>query len=79
MLKAILADGEFTPRAITRNTVSEVSQKLAGRGVEVVQADLDDVQSLRKAFTGCEGVFSVSLSITVPAIVLSDSDDRYLF
>lgn len=59
MLEAILADGEFTPRAITRNIDSEAAKAISSRGVEVVQADLSDIDSLRKAFTGCEGVFSV--------------------
>lgn len=60
VLEAILADGEFTPRAITRNVASEAAQALSRRGIEIAQGDLSDVNSLRKAFTGCEGVFCVS-------------------
>lgn len=60
MLESILADGEFTPRALTRNIASEAAQQISRRGVEVVQADLGDLESLRKGFTGCEGVFCVS-------------------
>jgi len=37
-------------RAITRNPQSEAAQKLAGDGIEVVQANLDDESSLKKAF-----------------------------
>lgn len=69
MLEAILADGEFFPRAITRNTTSDSAQKLSHRGVQVVAADLGDVDALRAAFAGCEGVFAVS-EIKLEAIVL---------
>lgn len=37
-------------RAITRNPQGEAGRKLAGNGIEVVQADLDDESSLKKAF-----------------------------
>lgn len=37
-------------RAVTRNTQSEAAKKLAERGIEVVQADMDDEESLKKAF-----------------------------
>jgi hypothetical protein len=60
VLNAILADGTFIPRAVTRNTSSENALKLKARGAEVVQADLWDVESLKKAITGSEGVFGVS-------------------
>jgi uncharacterized protein YbjT (DUF2867 family) len=58
-LKAILADGTFTPRAVSRDTSSESVQGLKAQGVEVVQADLLDVESLKKAIVGSEGVFGV--------------------
>ena len=59
-MNAILADGTFTPRAVTRNTSSESALKLKARGAEVVQADLWDVESLKKAMAGSEGVFGAS-------------------
>lgn len=37
-------------RAVTRNPQSESAKKLAERGIEVVQADMDDEESLKKAF-----------------------------
>lgn len=37
-------------RAITRNTTSAAAQKLVAQGVEVVEADSEDVSSLIKAF-----------------------------
>ena len=33
---------------------------LAARGVEVVQADLNDIESIKKAFDGVYGVFGVT-------------------
>jgi NmrA-like family len=56
---AILADGTFTARAVTRNTMSESAEKLGARGVQVVQADLSDVESIKKAILRSEGVFGV--------------------
>lgn len=37
-------------RAVTRNPQSESAKKLTERGIEVVQADMDDEESLKKAF-----------------------------
>lgn len=37
-------------RAITRNSSSDKAKDLAARGAEVVQANLDDEESLVKAF-----------------------------
>jgi uncharacterized protein YbjT (DUF2867 family) len=44
----------------TRDPDSEAAQALARRGAEVVQADLDDVASLKRAFAGCYGAFCVT-------------------
>jgi uncharacterized protein YbjT (DUF2867 family) len=62
LVNAILEDpdGPFTVRAITRNAGSEKARALAARGAEVVEADLDDVDSLRRAFTGAYGAFVVT-------------------
>lgn len=62
LVRAILVDpsGEFKARAITRNTSSEKAAALAAAGAEVVGADLDDVQSLKKAFAGAYGAFCVT-------------------
>lgn len=61
VVNALLADKTFTPRAVTRNSSSEAAQKLSSRGVQVVQADLWDKESVRQALIGSEGVFGVSL------------------
>ena len=62
LVRAILADksGEFTVRAITRNVNSEKAQRLAKMGAEVIQADLDNYDSLKKAFAGAYGVYGVT-------------------
>ena len=60
VVNAILADGTFVPRAVTRDVSSESALKLKARGAEVVQADFSDVESLKKAIAGSEGVFGVS-------------------
>src|SRR5204863_10160615 len=36
------------------------AKALAGRGAQVVNADLDDVESLKKAFAGADGVYAVT-------------------
>jgi uncharacterized protein YbjT (DUF2867 family) len=62
LVRAILADAkaEFSARALTRDATSEKAQDLARRGAEVVAADLDDVDSVRKAFAGAYGAYCVT-------------------
>jgi len=55
--KFLLKDGKYKVRALTRNP--DKAKDLAAQGVEVVKADLNDVQSLKEALKGCYGVFSV--------------------
>src|SRR5436190_4299375 len=60
--QAILADpnGGFAVRAITRDPNKDNAKALAAKGAQVVQANLDDVESLTKAFTGAHGVYAVT-------------------
>ncbi|MDP9191857.1 MAG: NmrA/HSCARG family protein [Acidobacteriota bacterium] len=62
LLRAILADpnGPFTARAITRDVNSDKAKELAALGAEVVAADIDDANSLRRAFEGAYGAFCVT-------------------
>src|SRR5215510_2702590 len=62
LCRAILADpnGGFAVRAITRDPNKENARSLAAKGAEVVSANLDDVESLKKAFAGVHGVFGVT-------------------
>jgi uncharacterized protein YbjT (DUF2867 family) len=62
LVRAILNDksGEFKVRALTRNVNSDKAKELTKMGAEVVKADLDDYESLKKAFTGAYGVYGVT-------------------
>ncbi|KAJ7075321.1 hypothetical protein B0H15DRAFT_894311 [Mycena belliarum] len=60
VVDALLKDGSFTPRAITRNPESEAAMKLKARGVEVVKGDNADKSSLVEALRGSEAVFAVT-------------------
>lgn len=62
LVNAILNDknGEFAARAITRNVNSEKAKNFTEKGVEVVHADLDNFESLKKAFKGAYGAFCVT-------------------
>ena len=62
LVRAIVNDpgGGFAARAITRDVNSEKARELARLGAEVVAADVDDVESLKKAFAGAYGAFCVT-------------------
>ncbi|KAI4522052.1 hypothetical protein GGG16DRAFT_102451 [Schizophyllum commune] len=60
VVQALLKDGTFKPRAVTRNVDSEAAKKLAEQGAEVVAADLGDKQAVKKAMEGAECVFAVT-------------------
>ena len=62
LVRAILADpnGGYAARAITRDTDSPKAQELAALGAEVVAADVNDVDSLERAFDGAHGAFCVT-------------------
>ena len=62
LMRAILSDpeGGFRARGITRNPDSDRARALAAEGAEMVQADLDDLESLVRAFDGCHGAFCVT-------------------
>lgn len=62
LARAILDDPDrrFVVRALTRSAGSAAAQELSQAGAEVVEADLDDEASLRKAFDGAHGAFVVT-------------------
>jgi uncharacterized protein YbjT (DUF2867 family) len=62
LARAILADpdGPFALRALTRDADAPNAKELAARGAEVVEADLDDEASVRRAFDGAYGAFVVT-------------------
>jgi uncharacterized protein YbjT (DUF2867 family) len=62
MARAILSDpnGGFAARVLTRDTNSDKAKEFARLGAEVVAADVDDVESLKRAFHGAYGAFCVT-------------------
>jgi uncharacterized protein YbjT (DUF2867 family) len=62
LARAILNDPDspFRARAITRNAGSGKARELARLGAEVVEADLDDAESLKRAFAGAHGAYCVT-------------------
>jgi uncharacterized protein YbjT (DUF2867 family) len=62
LANAIFSDpkSEFSVRAITRDVSSDKAKALSGKGAEVVTADLDDTESLKKAFKGAYGVYAIT-------------------
>jgi len=62
LVRAILGDpnGGFAARAITRDPSKDKAKALASAGAEVVAANIDDVESLKKAFAGAYGVYGVT-------------------
>jgi len=62
LVRAILSDkdSQCSARALTRDVNSEKSKALAALGAEVVEADVNDVESLKQAFAGAYGAFCVT-------------------
>jgi uncharacterized protein YbjT (DUF2867 family) len=62
LVRAIVNDpgSGFVARAITRDVNSEKAKALAKLGAEVVAANLDDADSLARAFSGAYGVFCLT-------------------
>jgi uncharacterized protein YbjT (DUF2867 family) len=62
LVRAILKDkdGGFAARVLTRDVNSPKAKELSKMGAEVVAADVDDVESLKKAFAGAYGAYCVT-------------------
>ena len=62
LTRAILADpdGGFAVRAITRDPNSVKAKELAALGAEVVAANVDDTDSIARAFAGAYGAYCVT-------------------
>ncbi len=62
LVRAILndPDHEYKVRALTRDVNSDKAKELAKMGAEVVAANVDDIESLKKAFHGAYGAFCVT-------------------
>lgn len=62
LVRAILNDksSEFSARAVTRDKNSDKAKALADLGAEVVSADIDDPESIKKSLEGAYGAFFVT-------------------
>ena len=60
LVRALARDGTFAIRALTRDVTSHKAQALATLGATVVAADLDDIESLKRAFDGAYGAFCLT-------------------
>ena len=62
LVRAILQDAssEFAVRAVTRDAQSDKAKALAQMGAEVVEADIDDVESVKRAMDGAYGAYCVT-------------------
>jgi uncharacterized protein YbjT (DUF2867 family) len=62
LVRAILKDSDspFSVRALTRDTASAKASALAGIGAELVAVNVDDEESLKKAFRGAYGAYCVT-------------------
>ncbi len=59
VIRSLWMESHWRIRALSRKPSSNVAQQLAANGIKVVAADMDDYASLRSAFAGAHGVFSV--------------------
>jgi uncharacterized protein YbjT (DUF2867 family) len=50
----------FRLRGVTRNPDSQASQALQEFGVEMVKADLEDIDSIKRAFSGATHLFAIT-------------------
>jgi uncharacterized protein YbjT (DUF2867 family) len=62
LARAILHDprSRFAVRALTRDVNSPAARELAKQGAEVVAADVDNPESLKRAFDGAHGAYCVT-------------------
>ena len=70
VINVVLQDSEiskqFNIRALTRDSSKAAAKALAEKGVEVVNADIDDGESLKRAFKGVHTVFAMTSTIYDP-------------
>jgi len=61
LISALIKDPDhYSIRAITRNAQSSNAKALAARGIEVVEADVNSVSSLKAAFAGSYAVYAIT-------------------
>ncbi|KAK0203280.1 putative hscarg dehydrogenase [Desarmillaria ectypa] len=60
VVASFLKNKDYIVRAVTRNPDSDKAKALAAKGAQVVAADLNDYESLLKAFQGAYAAFGVT-------------------
>src|SRR5436309_1339524 len=62
LVRAILNDpkGDFAARVLTRDVNGAKAKDFARQGAEVVAADIDNAESLKRAFEGAYGAYCVT-------------------
>ncbi|KAJ7111452.1 hypothetical protein C8R44DRAFT_677898 [Mycena epipterygia] len=73
---ALLKDGTFTPRALTRDATSDAALKLKASGAEVAQVDVNDKESIVRALQGSEAVFAVTVPNLTPGDPTEDNQGK---
>ena len=63
VVRHLLHDG-WAVRALTRKPAGAAARELAGRGAEVREVDTEDVDSVRAALLGADGLFNVQNPMT---------------
>ncbi|EUC32458.1 hypothetical protein COCCADRAFT_37630 [Bipolaris zeicola 26-R-13] len=58
--RGLIKTGDWHIRAVTRNPNGEKAKKLAAEGMEIVQGDYNDEESMKKAFDGAQAIFAVT-------------------
>lgn len=58
--RALLAENKFAVRILTRNALNEKAIALKRVGAEIVEGNMDDIDSLKAAMKDCYGVFGVT-------------------
>ena len=61
VVDALLADGRFGVRALTRDTGSDGAKAVAAKGAELVQGNMEDRGAVDAAMAGVRGVFSIQV------------------
>src|SRR5688572_11251971 len=62
LVSAILQDSnsDFAVRAVTRNPKSDKAKELTALGAQVIAADIDDKESMKRALEGAYGAYFVT-------------------
>jgi putative NADH-flavin reductase len=63
VIDRFLKDPEYKVRGVSRDPTTKSSQALVARGVEVVQGDLLDLESLKAALKGANVVYGITTDL----------------